>query len=303
MKFGNINLQGNGELQNANIQNLASAPTTNLKKGRLYFDTTDNTLYVYNGTQWVNALSQGIIYTEGTGIDISGSEISVDTTVIATQNDLADYINVSQKGVVNGVAELDSTGKVPTSQIPSSVDEVIDSYIVSGSTPLSAGWLSLTNGGSALTPESNKIYVILTDGEYVNKTYRWSGTTYVEISPSPAQATESQMGIAELATQTEVDNGIDDQRIVTPLKLANRISGMIKQYSVNNTALTETGGICTWTVTHNLNNSNVNVSVYEVSSGDKVMYDITITNANTVTIKILSSSNISANTYKVVVQG
>lgn len=79
------------------------------------------------------------------------------------------------------------------------------------------------------------------------------------------------------------------------------ISGL--SYSATNGALTQSGGICTWTVTHNLNNSNVIVDVYEATSGDRVMYDTTITNANTVTIKILSASNISAGTYKVVVQG
>ena len=48
MKTGNLNGQGLAELQNYKIQNLASAPTTNLAKGRFYFNTTDNTLYVYD---------------------------------------------------------------------------------------------------------------------------------------------------------------------------------------------------------------------------------------------------------------
>lgn len=46
---------------------------------------------------------------------------------------------------------------------------------------LGADWLSKTSGGAALTPESDKIYVILSEGEYQNKTYRWSGTTYAVI--------------------------------------------------------------------------------------------------------------------------
>ena len=125
MKFGNINLQGIGELQNANIQNLPSAPTTNLRKGRIYFDTTDNTLYIYDGTKWVNALSQGIIYTEGKGITIDGTAISIDDEVVAVKEDLDDYVPLSQKGANNGVATLDNTGKVPISQIPAAVDESI----------------------------------------------------------------------------------------------------------------------------------------------------------------------------------
>lgn len=55
---------------------------------------------------------------------------------------------------------------------------VVDS---TGATALGADWLSKTSGGAALTPESDKIYVILSEGEYQNKTYRWSGTTYAVI--------------------------------------------------------------------------------------------------------------------------
>ena len=301
MKFGNINLQGIGELQNANIQNLPSAPTTNLKKGRLYFDTTDNTLYVYNGTAWVDALSQGLIYTEGTGIDITGTAISIDDTVVAVKNDLNNYVPLSQKGANNGVATLDNSGKVPNSQLPGFVDDVVDTYIV-GSTPLANDWLSETVGGSPLTPETGKIYVVLTSGEYQDKTYRWSGSTYVAVS-DVKNATETDRGIIQIATQSEVNTGTDDTKAVTSLKLASRINGMAKTYSANNTALTESGGYCTWVVTHNLNSQNVGIHLYETLTGEEVMFDREITSNNSVTIKILATADIVADTYKVVVIG
>ena len=301
MKFGNINLQGIGELQNANIQNLPSAPTTNLKKGRIYFDTTDNTLYVYDGTAWVDALSQGLIYTEGTGIDITGTAISIDDTVVAVKNDLDDYVPLSQKGANNGVATLDNSGKIPNSQLPSFVDDVIETYIV-GSTPLANDWLSETVGGSPLTPETGKIYVVLTSGEYQDKTYRWGGSTYVAIS-DVKNATESDRGIIQIATQSEVNTGSDDTKAVTPLKLASRINGMAKTYSANNTALTVSGGYCTWVVTHNLNSQNVGIHLYEILTGEEVMFDREITSNNSVTIKILATADIVADTYKVVVIG
>lgn len=69
----------------------------------------------------------------------------------------------------------------PANQLPSYVDDVVDAYIRTGATALGADWLSKTSGGAALTPESDKIYVILSEGEYQNKTYRWSGTTYAVI--------------------------------------------------------------------------------------------------------------------------
>lgn len=90
-------------------------------------------------------------------------------------------IPATEKGAAGGVTELDSGGKVPANQLPSYVDDVVDAYIRTGATALGADWLSKTSGGAALTPESDKIYVILSEGEYQNKTYRWSGTTYAVI--------------------------------------------------------------------------------------------------------------------------
>ena len=295
-----LDLNGN-EIQNGVIQNLATAPS-NPKEGQFYFNTTDHILYVYANGSWVNALVQGGTYTEGTGIDITGGAISVDTTVIATKSDLSDYIADTEKGANGGVATLDSSGKVPNSQLPAYVDDVIDSYIVSGATALSSGWLSATDGGSAFTPETGKIYVVLSSGTYQNKTYRWSGTTYVEISQSPGQATESASGIAEIATQNETNTGTDDTRIVTPLKLATYVNGMTKKFAQNNTALTAVSGVCTWTITNTLGTADVQVIIKEVSSNAEVVAGV-VANASTITITINSSSNISADTYRAIIIG
>ena len=67
LQFAHIDMNGN-EIQNVLAQNLASAPTTNVAAGRFYFNTADHTLYVYNGTAWVDALSQGD-YTFRNGIE------------------------------------------------------------------------------------------------------------------------------------------------------------------------------------------------------------------------------------------
>ena len=90
-------------------------------------------------------------------------------------------IPATDKGANNGVAELDGNGKVPSSQLPGYVDDVVDSYVV-GSTPYTQDWLSAESGGTALTPESGKIYLVVSEGEYQNREYRWSGTQYAQIS-------------------------------------------------------------------------------------------------------------------------
>ena len=94
------------------------------------------------------------------------------------------YIPKTSIGAASGVAPLDANSKIDSQYLPSYVDDVIEAYPVSGATALSAGWLSATSGGSALTPEAGKIYVLMADsGDYSENTqFRWGGTTYVKLS-------------------------------------------------------------------------------------------------------------------------
>lgn len=80
----------------------------------------------------------------------------------ATQTALNEKLNSSLKGTANGLAELDANGKVPSSQLPSYVDDVLE-YTAASSFPS--------------TGETGKIYVDTS----TNKTYRWSGSQYIEI--------------------------------------------------------------------------------------------------------------------------
>ena len=81
-------------------------------------------------------------------------------------------LNSNLKGANSGLAELDASGKVPTSQLPSYVDDVLE-YSAKASFPA--------------TGETGKIYVDTSN----NKTYRWGGSAYVEISASITLGTTS----------------------------------------------------------------------------------------------------------------
>ena len=85
-----------------------------------------------------------------------------DTTIT---NNLNAFI--STKGQPGGLAELDSTGKVPAAQLPSYVDDVLEFS---------------TKAQFPQTGETGKIYV----AKDTNLTYRWTGTQYLEISQSLA---------------------------------------------------------------------------------------------------------------------
>lgn len=70
----------------------------------------------------------------------------------------------------------------------------------------------------------------------------------------------------------------------------------------SNPALTASSGVCTWTITNSLANADVQVVIKEVSSNQEVVAGVTTT-ASTITIKMNSTSNIAANTYKAVIIG
>ncbi len=80
----NLNLLKN-ELQNARIQNLASHPASPVK-GQIYFNSTDNVLYIYNGTVWVSALGSythpnhsGDVTSVGDGVQTIAANAVTDT--------------------------------------------------------------------------------------------------------------------------------------------------------------------------------------------------------------------------------
>ena len=78
-------------------------------------------------------------------------------------------------GQADGVAGLDSQGRVPASQLPSYVDDVLEGTLRSATT-------FVDPTGTPYVPETGKIYIDTT----TNKEYRWSGSQYAVISESLA---------------------------------------------------------------------------------------------------------------------
>jgi hypothetical protein len=95
-------------------------------------------------------------------LTVRSDETGVEFTTLSTGT----YIPVSEKGAVNGVASLDGTGRVPSGQLPSYVDDVLE-----------FANLAAFPG----TGETAKLYVDMAQ----NKIYRWTGTIYVVIEGSP----------------------------------------------------------------------------------------------------------------------
>lgn len=94
---------------------------------------------------------------------------------------------VATKGKANGLASLDGNGLVPSSQLPSYVDDVIEAYAVydvSETGKLSNIKLySDPDHANPITGESGKIYLNITQDE-PSYQFRWSGTQFVDSNTS-----------------------------------------------------------------------------------------------------------------------
>ncbi len=89
------------------------------------------------------------------------------------------YVHVNEVGAANGIAPLNASSKIDATYLPSYVDDVLE-------------YANLA--GFPGTGEQGKIYVAID----TNKTYRWSGSVYIEISSSDVNSVNGQTGVVVL---------------------------------------------------------------------------------------------------------
>ena len=169
--------------------------------------------------------------------DLSNGINATNNNVANLSNVVANKVDISLLGAVNGVATLDAGGKVPSSQLPSYVDDVVE-YADIGNFPV--------------TGETGKIYVALD----TDLTYRWSGTQYTEISKSLALGNTSTTAFrgdlgkeaydwgnhanaGYLTTESDTLNSVATRGNTTNAITVNYVSGLQTRY---NTA-SEYGGV------------------------------------------------------------
>lgn len=177
----------------------------------------------------------------------------------------------TEMGVANGVATLGTDGKVPSGQLPSYVDDVLE-YENKASLPAKG--------------ETGKIYV----AKDTNLTYRWSGSAYVEISASLAlgetsstayagdkgkalaarvtavegKANTNESNVSSVGTRvTNLENGTKVAGKATKLATARKIS-----ISGDATGSTDFDGSADKTIALTLANSGVTAGTYSAVAVD-----------------------------------
>lgn len=139
---------------------------------------------IHNKTVNISLAESGVTagnYTKVTVDEFGRVTNSVEATTLLDYG-ITDAVSVSEKGQVNGVAPLNSSGLIDSSYLPSYVDDVLE-YTNLASFPV--------------TGSTGKVYVDLA----TNKIYRWSGTTYIEISPGSPNAVVGVTGVTPVVIQ------------------------------------------------------------------------------------------------------
>ena len=158
------------------IKEIVQSVGLNYDKNSDIISLPDNSSNNYfKGTSIVDAINKG-------DAAVKAQVDRLDTKIDDVNEDLQDF--KALKGQPNGLAELDGNGKVPASQLPSYVDDVVDAYATYTVSPTGVLQnIQLYADAEHETPivgERDKIYVNVTPGE-VSYQFRWSGSQWVHI--------------------------------------------------------------------------------------------------------------------------
>ena len=318
------------ELQNAAIQNLATAPSSP-STGQVYYDTVDGNIKVWKGSAWESVGSSQTASAGVTSIVGTADEVTVSASVGAVTLSLPATINANTTGTaaalttprtialtgdVTGTVSFDgsASASMATTIAANSValgSDTTGDYVASVSGTANEIEVSGTGEGASVTiglPNNVSVTGDLTVGgnltisgsaTYINaETIQLADNTIVLNSNATGSATENAGIEVERGTDPNVSvlwNETSDQWTLT--NDGTNYGAISRKFaaSVGNASGTS------FPVVHNLGTRDVTVNVYDNANYETVVTDVVRTDSNTVTVSFAVAP--SSNAYRVVVVG
>lgn len=320
----NIDLNKN-ELQNARIQNLATAPQ-NPVEGQIYYNTTDKTIYKWDGTQW-SAMGSSYTLPPATANTLGGVKIGDGLSVEADGTASADVKSVNGK---TGVVVLDKSdvglGNVDNTSDANKPISTATQTALDGKLDLSGGTMSgdIAMGGNqvtglgtptnsndaatkdyvdtvatgALTPKGSVAFANLPalSAANVNTLYNVSDafTTTADFVEGAGKDYPAGTNVAIINTGTDA----------SPVYKYDAMTGIVDtstfatKQDVNGLIVETTGTISTSATTVTVNYTGTLIEVYAVQNGEKVVVDTTIS-ASSVTFTCAAAPSAAVTCYVV----
>jgi len=181
--YANVDLNHN-QLNNARIQNLSAEPASNNEKGRIFFDTDTNQIKVYNGSAFVQLVTETTDSNDITDVE------SILNTSLVVGRDAHNQIKFStddqiifRVGNADGVT-FKASGEIEATSLDISGDVDIDGTletdalsIASTTVSSTAAELNLVDGSSAGTIVNSKAVIYGSSGEVNATTLQIGGTS------------------------------------------------------------------------------------------------------------------------------
>lgn len=334
----NISVDGDGKISVASATN-AVAGILRLATDAEVSTGTDESTAVnpkQMATAIANALVGGLIYKGSWDItsatDFSGITLPVKQgwmymvtgtgpkTIGGIEWNAGDYIvmdaDVASGGTITSVSKIDNTEsadivKLAASQtLTNKTIDADDNTIQDLSTTNFKSGVIVTSVGatgadtsiatekavrSAITTATTDMVTLSGAQTLTNKTIDADDNTIQDLSVA-----NLKNGV--LQTTVRASSSASDSCLASERAIALAVEARTQKLAVSNPSLTASGGVCTWSITNTLGTADCVATVREASTGAEVACDVTY-GAGTITVKINSTSDVSASVYTAVVIG